>query len=168
MLTLSQKALAISPSPTLMIDARAKELKSAGEDVIGFGAGEPDFDTPLHIREAAKKAIDEGFTRYTPASGIPELKKAICEKLNKDNGLDYQPGQIVVSNGAKHSLHNAFSAILTPGDEVIIPAPYWVSYPELVKLNDGIPVILETKRENNYSTDTRAGKCNYFVQKPLF
>ena len=154
MLTLSQKALTISPSPTLTIDARAKELKSAGEDVIGFGAGEPDFDTPLHIREAAKKAIDEGFTRYTPASGIPELKKAICEKLKKDNGLDYQPGQIVVSNGAKHSLHNAFSAILNPGDEVIIPAPYWVSYPELAKLNDGIPVILETKRENNYKAQT--------------
>ncbi len=150
MLTLSQKALAISPSPTLTIDARAKELKSAGKDVIGFGAGEPDFDTPIHIREAAKKAIDEGFTRYTPASGIPELKKAICEKLKKDNGLYYQPGQIVVSNGAKHSLDNVFAAILNQGDEVIIPAPYWVSYPELVKLNGGIPVILETKGENHY------------------
>ena len=152
MLTLSQKALEISPSPTLTIDARAKELKSAGKDVIGFGAGEPDFDTPLHIREAAQKAIDEGFTRYTPASGIPELKKAICEKLKKDNGLEFEPGQIVVSNGAKHSLNNVLTAILNKGDEVIIPAPYWVSYPELVKLNSGAPVILETKRENHYKT----------------
>jgi len=152
--TLSQKVSAISPSPTLTIDARAKELKSAGEDVIGFGAGEPDFDTPLHIREAAKNAIDEGFTRYTPASGIPELKKAICEKLRKDNGLEFQPGQIVVSNGAKHSLDNVFAAILNKGDEVIIPAPYWVSYPELVKLNDGVPVILETKKDNCYKART--------------
>lgn len=152
--TLSQKALAISPSPTLTIDARAKELKRAGEDVIGFGAGEPDFDTPLHIREAAQNAIDEGFTRYTPASGIPELKKAICEKLRKDNGLEFQPGQIVISNGAKHSLDNVFAAILNKEDEVIIPAPYWVSYPELVKLNDGVPIILETKRDNCYKART--------------
>ena len=146
--TLSQKALAISPSPTLTIDARAKELKRAGEDVIGFGAGEPDFDTPLHIREAAQNAIDEGFTRYTPASGIPELKKAICEKLRKDNGLEFQPGQIVISNGAKHSLDNVFAAILNKEDK---SSPLgWVSYPELVKLNDGVPVILETKQDNCY------------------
>ncbi len=150
MLTLSQKALHISPSPTLTIDARAKALKSAGEDVIGFGAGEPDFDTPLHIRQAAQKAIDEGFTRYTPASGIPELKKAICEKLREDNGLEFEPNQIVVSNGAKHALDNVFTALLNEGDEVIIPAPYWVSYPELVKLNGGVPIILQTRQENGY------------------
>jgi aspartate aminotransferase len=150
MLSLSQRALEITPSPTLTIDARAKELKNAGEDVIGFGAGEPDFDTPLHIRKAAQRAIDEGFTRYTPASGIPELKEAICEKLKKDNGLEFEPSQIVVSNGAKHSLDNVFATILNEGDEVVIPAPYWVSYPELVKLNGGTPVILETRRENNF------------------
>jgi len=150
MLTLSTKILAISPSPTLTIDARAKELKGAGKDIIGFGAGEPDFDTPDHIIEAAKKAMDEGFTRYTPASGMPELKKAVCDRFAQDWGLDYKPGQIVVSNGAKHSLDNVFAAIINPGDEVILPAPYWVSYPEIIKINDGIPVILETKPENSY------------------
>ena len=150
MLPISTKTLTISPSPTLTIDARAKELKSAGKDIIGFGAGEPDFDTPLHIKEAAKKAIDEGFTKYTPASGIPELKKAVCSRLKDDCGLDYGPGNIVISNGAKHALSNAFAATLNQGDEVIIPAPYWVSYPELVKVNDGTPVILETRPENGY------------------
>ena len=141
---LSRKAMAISPSPTLTIDARAKQLKSEGVDVIGFGAGEPDFDTPEHIREAALKAIQEGFTRYTPSGGIPELKEAICERLKQDNNLDYRPAQIVVSNGAKHSLANVFTAILDPGDEVLIPAPYWVSYPEMVKLADGVPVSVMT------------------------
>ena len=147
---LSQKAKQISPSPTLSIDAKAKEMKSEGKDVIGFGAGEPDFDTPLHIKEAAISAINQGFTKYTPASGIPELKEAVCAKLLKENALEYQPQQIVVSNGAKHSLDNVFCALLDPGDEVLIPAPFWVSYPELVKLNDGTPVILETLPEDNY------------------
>ncbi|UNC93912.1 pyridoxal phosphate-dependent aminotransferase [Candidatus Contubernalis alkalaceticus] len=119
-------------------------MKSEGIDVIGFGAGEPDFDTPDHIKEAAIKSIEEGFTKYTPAAGIPDLKKAISAKLKKENGLDYNPTEIVISNGAKHSLDNIFAALLDPGDEVIIPAPYWVSYPEMVKLNDGIPVYIET------------------------
>ncbi len=147
---LSLKAMQINPSPTLAIDARAKQMKSEGIDVIGFGAGEPDFETPEHIKAAAIEAIRQGFTRYTPASGIPELKAAICYKLRQENDLAYEPEQIVVSNGAKHCLDNVFAAILNPGDEVIIPAPYWVSYPELVKLNDGIPIALETRPENNY------------------
>jgi len=147
---LSKKAKAINPSPTMAIENKAKELKSQGIDVIGFGAGEPDFDTPVHIREAAIKAINEGHTRYTPASGTLELKEAVCEKFKVDNGLEYSPAQIVVSNGAKHSLFNALAALLNPGDEVIIPVPYWVSYPELVKLNDGIPVTVETGVNKNF------------------
>lgn len=141
---LSRKAQDISPSPTLAISAKSNQLKSEGVDIIGFGAGEPDFDTPDHIKEAAIQAIKEGFTKYTPAQGIPQLRQAICQKFKDDNGLDYQPGQVVVSNGAKHSLDNVFAALLDPGDEVIIPSPYWVSYPEMVKLNDGVPVIIET------------------------
>ena len=143
---LSHKAMGITPSPTLTIDARAKQMKKEGVDVIGFGAGEPDFDTPLHIREAAEAAIREGFTRYTAVSGIPELKEAICAKLWRDNGLHYTPDQVVVSNGAKHSLANIFTAILDPGDEVLIPVPYWVSYPEQVKLADGVPVFVDPEQ----------------------
>ncbi|MGI5875756.1 MAG: pyridoxal phosphate-dependent aminotransferase [Dethiobacteria bacterium] len=147
---LSGRALQITPSPTLAIDAKAKQMKSEGIDVIGFGAGEPDFDTPLHIKEAAIEAINSNFTKYTPASGTPELKEAICKKFLNDQGLEYQPQQIVISNGAKHSLFNIFAGLLNEGDEVIIPAPYWVSYPEIVKLNGGVPVIVETKIENNF------------------
>lgn len=147
---LSNKSLSISPSPTLAIDAKAKQMKSQGIDVIGFGAGEPDFDTPEHIKEAAIAAIRDGFTKYTPVAGALDLQKAICQKLLQDNGLTYQPAEIVVSNGAKHSLTNVFGALLNPGDEVIIPAPYWVSYSEIVKLNDGVPVIVPTKTENNF------------------
>lgn len=149
-MSLSAKAMSISPSPTLTIDAKAKQMKSEGIDIIGFGAGEPDFDTADHIKQAAIQAIHEGYTKYTPAVGSLELQKAICQKLLNDNGLAYEPGQIVVSNGAKHSLSNVFAAILNPGDEVIIPAPFWVSYPELVKLNDGVPVSLPTRKENNF------------------
>lgn len=145
---LSKKALGVSPSPTMAIEDKAKTMRSQGIDVIGFGAGEPDFDTPPHIREAAIKAINEGHTRYTPASGTLELKEAICQKLKSGNGLDYNPGQIVVSNGAKHSLFNVLAALLNPGDEVLIPVPYWVSNPELVKLNDGVPVAVETSEKN--------------------
>ncbi len=147
---LSNKAMGVSPSPTMAIDNKAKEMKSQGSDVIGFGAGEPDFDTPSHIREAAIKAINEGHTRYTPAAGTLELKEAICRKLKRDNGLEYSPAQVVVSNGAKHSLFNALAALLNPGDEVLIPVPYWVSNPELVKLNDGIPVAMETSKESGF------------------
>ncbi len=143
-MVLSNKALGIKPSMTLSIDAMAKKLKKEGRDVVGFGAGEPDFDTPENIRNAAKKALDMGLTRYTPASGMPELKSAIAQRLSDRYGLSYEADDIVVSNGAKHSLFNVFAAILNPGDEVIIPAPYWVTYPELVRMSDGVPVIVQT------------------------
>lgn len=147
---LSKKAMGISPSSTLAIDAKFKEMKANGEDVVGFGAGEPDFDTPQHIKDAAIKAITENNTKYTPAAGTVELRKAVAKKFKTENGLDYNFTDIVVSNGAKHSLVNAFTAICNPGDEVIIPAPYWVSYPEMVKLADGVPVIISAKEEANF------------------
>ncbi len=147
---LSVKNMAIAPSPTLAIDAKFKEMKANGEDVVGFGCGEPDFDTPQYIKDAAIKAINDGFTKYTPASGTLELKKAVAAKFKKDNGLDYEAKNVVISNGAKHSLVNAFSAILNPGDEVIVPAPFWVSYPEMVKMADGTPIILNTTEENGF------------------
>jgi aspartate aminotransferase len=143
-MVLSNKALGITPSMTLSIDAMAKKLKKEGRDVVGFGAGEPDLDTPENIRNAAKKALDQGLTRYTPASGMPELKSAIAQRFQDKYGLLYEADDIVVSNGAKHSLFNVFAAILNPGDEVIIPAPYWLTYPELVKMSDGVPVIVQT------------------------
>ena len=149
-LTLSRKAQAVKPSSTLTITAKAKELKAQGLDVVGFGAGEPDFNTPDNICNAAIKAIKDGFTKYTPASGIVELKQAVCDKFKKFNGLDYKPSQIVISNGGKHSLTNVFEAILNPGDEVIIPAPYWLSYPEIIKLSDGVPVFVRGEKENGY------------------
>jgi len=149
-LNLSQNALQITPSMTLEITAKAKQLRAQGVDVIDFGVGEPDFDTPDYIKEAAIDAIKKGYTKYTPSSGIVELKKAICDKLLKDNGLEYKPEQIVVSNGAKHSIYNALCAILNPGDEVIIPVPYWLSYPEMVRLAYGKPVFVQTKEENDF------------------
>lgn len=148
-LTLSKKAQAVKPSSTLALTAKAKEMKENGIDVVGFGAGEPDFNTPDNICEAAIKALKDGFTKYTPASGTLELRKAICEKF-KYNNLNYEADQIVVSNGGKHSLTNVFSAILNPGDEVIIPAPYWLSYPEIVKLADGVPVYVRADKSQNY------------------
>ncbi len=147
---LSVKSQTISPSPTLAIDAKYKEMLANGIDVVGFGAGEPDCDTPDHIKNAAIEAIKSGFTKYTPAVGTLDLRRAICKKFLDDNGLTYGVGDIVVSNGAKHSLINVFSAILNPGDEVIIPAPFWVSYPEMVKIADGVPVILGTTEENGF------------------
>lgn len=147
---LSKKNLDITASLTLEIDAKAKKMKAQGIDVIGFGAGEPDFNTPLFIIDAAKEALDKGYTRYTPSSGILELRQAICHKLLVDNGMTYKPQEILVSNGAKHSLYNIFQAILNPGDEVIIPSPYWVSYPEMVKMADGIPVFVDTLEEDNF------------------
>ncbi len=146
----AKKASAVSPSSTLAIDAKFKSMKAQGLDVVGFGAGEPDFDTPQHIKDAAIEAIMAGKTKYTPASGTPELKQAICRKFKRDNNLDYTSANIVVSNGAKHSLVNVFGAICDPGDEVIIPSPYWVSYPEMVKLADGVPVTLVTTQENGF------------------
>lgn len=146
----SEKFLSINPSATLAIDSKFKQMKADGLDVVGFGAGEPDFPTPKHIKDAAIKAINDDFTKYTPASGTLDLKKAVCKKFKDDNGLSYEPSQIVISNGAKHSLVNAFGAILNPGDEVIIPAPFWVSYPEMVKFCDGVPVVINTTEENNF------------------
>ena len=147
---LSNKAKGIKASSTLAITAKAKLLKSEGIDVIGFGAGEPDFDTPDHIKEVAIKAINEGFTKYTPASGIISLKKIITDKLLKENNVEYAPSQIIISNGAKHSLTNTFMAILNKGEEVIIPAPYWLSYPQMVKLADGVPVVIKTTKAQGY------------------
>lgn len=135
---------------TLAISAKAKAMKKDGLDVCSFSAGEPDFDTPKHICEAAKTAIDQGKTRYGPASGVPELKAAIAQKLQADNQLTYDPENIMVTNGGKHSLYNLMMTLLDPGDEVIIPAPYWVSYPEMVKLAGGTPVIVETTAESDY------------------
>lgn len=149
-LELSKKAAAVKPSSTLAITAKAKELREQGMDVVGFGAGEPDFNTPDNICDAAIDAIRAGFTKYTPASGTNELKEAICKKFKEFNGLDYEPDQIVVSNGGKHSLTNIFTALLNPGDEVIIPAPFWLSYPEIVKLAGGVPVIVKTTKEQGY------------------
>lgn len=141
-LSLSARANSIKPSPTLTIDARAKALKAAGEDIIGLGAGEPDFDTPEHIKQAAIQAIESGFTKYTAVDGIAELKAAIIKKLRRDNQLEYTPEQILVSCGGKHSFFNLCLAFLNAGDEVIIPAPYWVSYPDMVTLAEGVPVII--------------------------
>ncbi len=149
-LTLSKKAQAVKPSSTLAITAKAKELMSKGIDVVGFGAGEPDYNTPDNICDAAIKAIHDGFTKYTPAEGTLELRKAVCEKFKTFNKINYEPSQIVVSNGGKHSLTNIFEAICNPGDEVIIPAPYWLSYPEIVKLADGVPVIIRGEKSNQY------------------
>lgn len=145
MIHLNESMSNLAPSLTLVINAKAAKLKSEGRDVIAFGAGEPDFDTPDFIKEAAIEAIHNGATKYTPASGTAELKKAICEKLKRDNGLDYVPSEIIVSNGAKHSLYNAFRVLLDPGDEVVIPSPYWLSYPEMVKFSGGVPVFADTE-----------------------
>jgi aspartate aminotransferase len=147
---LAQRATILTPSLTLSIDSKAKAMKAEGLDVCGFGAGEPDFDTPEHIKAAAMASIDGGFTKYTPSSGIPELRQAIADKFKADNQLDYKPGQIVVSNGAKHSCYNAILATCQPGDEVIIPAPYWLSYPEMVRLAGAEPVFVQTKEENGW------------------
>lgn len=148
--TLSEKAKKVKSSSTLAITAKAKALRAEGKDVVSFGAGEPDFPTPENICQAAHKAIDAGMTRYTPASGTGELKAAISRKFQTFNHLDYQPDQIVISNGGKHSLTNVFEAILNPGDEVIIPAPFWLSYPEIVRLADGVPVTVTCRKENGY------------------
>ena len=147
---ISKKASRVNPSTTLYIDSKFKALKASGVDAVGFGTGEPDFDTPQHIKDAAIKALEDGMTKYTPASGLPALKQAVCNKLKRDNGLDYEISNIVVSNGAKHSLMNIFTAICDPGDEVIIPTPFWVSYPEMVSMADGVPVFVETTADDGF------------------
>ncbi|SHI04734.1 pyridoxal phosphate-dependent aminotransferase [Marivita hallyeonensis] len=147
---LSDALARVSPSPTIAVTQKAMELKAAGKDVIGLGAGEPDFDTPDNIKAAAIAAIEAGKTKYTQVDGIPEVKQAICDKFKRENGLDYAPSQVTVSSGGKQVLFNALVATLNPGDEVIIPAPYWVSYPDMVKLGGGTPVVVETTLENGF------------------
>jgi len=149
-LKISKKASAVSPSPTLSIDSKFKQMKKDGIPVVGFGAGEPDFNTPENVKAAGIKAIENNFTRYTPASGTIELKQAICDKIKKDTGLEYTIGNIVLSNGGKHALTNTFMAICDPGDEVVLPAPYWVSYPEMIKMADGVPVYIDTCEETGF------------------
>ncbi len=153
---LSRRALSIQPSATLAVDARAKALAAAGRAIVNFGVGEPDFRTPPAASEAGLEAIREGFTRYTPTAGIGPLREAICEKLSRDNGLDYSPDQIVVSTGAKQSLYNAFQVLCEVGDEVLIPSPYWVTYPEQVRLAGGVPVCVETDESRGYRLDPEA------------
>ena len=146
----SKRAQAVPPSATIAVTARAKELKAQGVDVIGFGAGEPDFDTPEYIKQAAVEALKRGETKYTPAAGIIGLKTAIAEKLRKENGLNYMPEQVIVTIGGKHSVYEAMQAVLDPGDEVILPTPYWVTYPETVKLAGAVSRILHTDKANSY------------------
>ena len=147
---LSQTLARVKPSPTVAITGRARDLAAEGRDIISLSAGEPDFDTPFHIREAGKAAIDAGHTRYTAVDGIPELKRAICAKFARENGLDYGPAQVTVGTGGKQILYNALMATLNPGDEVVIPAPYWVSYPDMVLLAGGTPVVIEGAMANGY------------------
>lgn len=149
-MVLSDRMKEVGASSTLEITAKAKKMKAQGIDVVSFGAGEPDFDTPKNIKEAAIKAINSGFTKYTPAGGTAELKEAICRKFKSDNKLDYKPSQVVVSCGAKHSIYNAIQVLCQKGDEVIIPSPYWVSYPEMARLAEAKPVFVNTKRENGF------------------
>jgi aspartate aminotransferase len=141
---ISKRTASLSSSLTLAIDSKAKQMKAEGLDVVGFGAGEPDFDTPRHIKDAAAQALAEGFTKYTPSSGIPALRQAVADKFKRDQGLRYDPSQIIISSGGKHSCFNVIMATCEEGDEVIIPAPYWLSYPEMVKLAGATPVILPT------------------------
>ncbi|CAM3706044.1 pyridoxal phosphate-dependent aminotransferase [Parendozoicomonas haliclonae] len=147
---LSRRVQAVKPSPTLAVTTRAAELKASGKDIIGLGAGEPDFDTPDHIKQAAIQAIHDGQTKYTAVDGTPALKQAIIEKFKRDNGLTYTPTQILVSAGGKHSFFNMALALLNPGDEVVIPAPYWVSYPDMVRIAEGEPVIIETNATQKF------------------
>ncbi len=148
--TISRIVQALEPSATITMATKAKELKAAGRTVYDLSLGEPDFDTPQHICQAAIEAMEAGHTHYTPAGGIPELKQAVVQQYQTAYGLEYAPNQVVVSNGAKHALHNAFTVLLNPGDEVIIPAPYWVSYVELVKLTGAVPVVVQTRQEDDF------------------
>jgi len=148
--SLANRVMALTPSSTLAITAKAKELKAQGVDVIGLGAGEPDFNTPQHILDAAVQSMQEGHTKYTPSAGLPALKKAIIGKFEKDQGLTYNPNEIIVANGAKHALYTLFQVLLNEGDEVIIPTPYWVSYPEQVKLAGGVPVYIDGAEQNQF------------------
>ncbi|HEB49539.1 MAG TPA: pyridoxal phosphate-dependent aminotransferase [Desulfobulbus sp.] len=158
-ITLADRVLQVPPSPTLAVNAKAKALKAAGADILNFSVGEPDFDTPAHVCEAGKKAIDEGHTRYTAVPGIPELREAVCNRFREDHGWEYAPEQIQVCCGGKHGLYNIFQAILNPGDEVLVPAPYWVSYPPMVQLAGGVPVEvpLDEQMDFDLNPETLAG-----------
>jgi aspartate aminotransferase len=150
---LADRLKTLAPSSTLAVQAKAKELRARGVDVISFGAGEPDFDTPERIKDAAIQAMRRGQTKYTEVGGIPELRAAVCAKLRRDNGLDYEPADVLVSVGAKHTLFNAVVALVNPGDEVLVPSPFWVSYPEQVRLVGGVPVEVETREETGFDLD---------------
>ena len=165
---LAARVRAISPSLTLAISARAKAMKAAGEDVISFGAGEPDFNTPEHIIDAAKDALERGYTKYTPSAGLLELRRAICSKFARDNGLEYESSQIVVSSGAKHSIFNACFALLNEGDEVIIPAPYWLTYPEVVKMCGGVPVYVRASKRTGFKITPEQLKAAITPKTKLF
>ena len=165
---LSQRVQRIKPSPTLAITARAKALKAEGKDIIGLGAGEPDFDTPDHIKKAAIRALDAGFTKYTAVDGIPELKQAIINKFKRDNALNYAPDQVLVSCGGKHSFYNLVEAFINAGDEVIIPAPYWVSYPEMVLLANGEPVIIKSSLDQGFKITPHQLEASITPETRLF
>jgi aspartate aminotransferase len=150
---LADRLKTLAPSPTLAMQAKAKAMRAQGIDVISFGAGEPDFDTPRRIKDAAIRAIEQGQTKYTEVGGVPELRAAVCSKLKRDNGLDYAPDEVTVSCGAKHTLYNLFMALVNPGDEVLIPSPYWVSYPEQVRLLGGVPVPVATPESTAFDLD---------------
>src|SRR5437667_12059181 len=153
---LADRLATLQPSPTLAMQAKAKALRAQGIDVISFGAGEPDFDTPRRIKEAAIRALESGQTKYTEVGGIPELRAAVCQKFERDNGLDYAPDEVTVSCGAKHTLFNIVMALVNPGDEVLIPSPFWVSYPEQVQLLGGVPVPVETSESTGFDLDPAA------------
>src|SRR5213082_1806771 len=155
MIALAERMKLVSESITLAVSAKANALKKAGVDVVGFGAGEPDFDTPTFIKDAAKAALDKGQTKYTPTPCLPDLRQAIAEKFNRDNGLPYKPEQITTGAGGKHCLYMAFMAVLNAGDEVILPAPYWVSYPEQIKLAGGVPKIIRGEEVNAFKITPR-------------
>ena len=165
---LAKRVSTISPSLTLSISAKAKALKAEGENVISFGAGEPDFNTAEHINEAAVEAIQKGYTKYTPAAGTIELRRAICDKFRYDNNLGYEPSQIIVSNGAKHSIFNVCFALLNEGDEVVIPAPYWLTYPEVVKVCGGVPVIVKTSKKAGFKITPEQLKAAITPKTKLF
>lgn len=165
---LAKRVSTLSPSLTLAISAKAKTLKAEGENVISFGAGEPDFNTADHINEAAVEAIEKGFTKYTPSAGTLELRRAVCEKFKRDNDLEYEPSQIVVSNGAKHSIFNVCFALLDEGDEVIIPAPYWLTYPETVKVCGGVPVIVKASKKSGFKITPEQLKAAITPKTKLF
>ncbi len=150
---LADRLKTLAPSPTLAMQAKAKAMRAQGIDVISFGAGEPDFDTPRRIKDAAIRAIEQGQTKYTEVGGVPELRAAVCQKFKRDNGLDYAPDEVTVSCGAKHTLYNLFMALVNPGDEVLIPSPYWVSYPEQVRLLGGVPVPVVTPESTGFDLD---------------